>query len=145
MRAKGVGDLCFIKGTVNAKAYQDTLEDNLLPVLDNQFYREAIDIIFQHDLTPEHSANITSSSLRERSIPVLKWPANSPDLNVIEALWDQMKRKLRKEKPTTLAAMKIAIQNTWDSMSTHDCEKLFDSMPRQIDAVIKAKGAASKY
>ncbi len=49
-----------------------------LPAAD-QLYGDA-DFVFQQDLTPAHSAKATSTWFKDHGIPVLNWPANSPDL-----------------------------------------------------------------
>ncbi len=56
----------------------------MLPAAD-QLYGDA-DFIFQQDLAPAHSAKATSIWFKDHGIPVLNWPANSPDLNPIENL-----------------------------------------------------------
>uniref|UniRef100_A0A3B1IST3 Transposase Tc1-like domain-containing protein n=1 Tax=Astyanax mexicanus TaxID=7994 RepID=A0A3B1IST3_ASTMX len=76
---------------------------------------------------------------------VLAWPANSPDLNVIENLWAIVKRKIRDRKPTTLDQLKQNIATAWEAVSAETCDKLVKSMPRRLQAVIQAKGAATKY
>ena len=57
------------------------------------------DFIFQQDLAPENSAKATSTRFKDHGIPVLNWPANSPDLNPIENLWGIAKRKMRYARP----------------------------------------------
>ena len=52
------------------------------------------DFIFQQDLAPAHSAKATSTWFKDHGIPVLNWPANSPDLKTIENLWGIVKRKM---------------------------------------------------
>ncbi len=78
-------------------------------------------------------------------VTVLDWPANSPDLNPIENLWGIVKRKMRDNRPNNADDLKAAIKATWASIPPQQCHKLITSMPRQIEAVIKAKGAPTKY
>uniref|UniRef100_A0A9J8B1B1 HTH cro/C1-type domain-containing protein n=1 Tax=Cyprinus carpio carpio TaxID=630221 RepID=A0A9J8B1B1_CYPCA len=75
----------------------------------------------------------------------VNWPANSPDLNPIENLWDIVKRKLRDARPNTLDELKAAIEASWASITPQQCHRLIASMPRRIEAVISAKGFPTKY
>ncbi len=84
MSSAGVGPLCFLKTNVTAPAYQEILEHFMLPSAD-QLFKDA-DFNFQQDLAPAHSAKATSTWFKDHGIPVLNWPANSPDLNPIENL-----------------------------------------------------------
>ncbi len=54
----------------------------MLPSAD-QLFKDA-DFIFQQDLAPVHTAKSTKSWLNYHGVGVLDWPANSPDLNIIE-------------------------------------------------------------
>ncbi|KAL1261076.1 hypothetical protein QQF64_008903, partial [Cirrhinus molitorella] len=85
MSSAGVGPLCFLRSKVNAAVYQEVLEHFILLAAD-QLYGDA-DFIFQQDLAPAHSAKATSTWFKDHGIPVLNWPANSPDLNPTENLW----------------------------------------------------------
>uniref|UniRef100_A0AAR2JEB8 Transposase Tc1-like domain-containing protein n=1 Tax=Pygocentrus nattereri TaxID=42514 RepID=A0AAR2JEB8_PYGNA len=143
MSARGVGKLCFLKKTVNAAVYQDILETFLIPTVEEQFGEE--DFIFQQDLAPAHAAKSTKDWFTKKQLEVLAWPANSPDLNVIENLWAIVKRKIRDRKPTTLDQLKQNIATAWEAVSAETCDKLVKSMPRRLQAVIQAKGAATKY
>ncbi len=93
MSSAGVGPLCFLRSKVNTAIYQEVLEHFMLPAAD-QLYGDA-DFIFQQDLTPAHSAKATSTWFKDHSIPVLNWPANLADRNLV-------KRKMRYARPNNV-------------------------------------------
>ncbi len=143
MSSAGVGPLCFLKSTVNAAIYQEILEHFMLPSAD-KLYGDA-DFIFQQDLAPAHTAKGTKSWFNDHGVTVLDWSANSPDLNPIENLWGIVKRKMRDTRPNNADELKATVKETWASIPPQQCHKLITSMPRRIEAVIKAKGAPTKY
>ncbi len=145
MSSAGVGPLCFFffLTNVTAPVYQYILEHFMVPSAD-QLFKDA-DFIFQQDLAPAHTAKSTKSWLNEHGVGVLDWPANSPDLNPIENLWGIVKRKMRNKRPKNAGELKATVKESWASIPPHQCRKLITSMTRQIEAVIKAKGAPTKY
>ncbi len=129
MSSAGVGPLCFLKSTVNAAIYLDILEHFMLPSAD-KLYGDA-DFTFQNHQYIPKAGSMTM---------VLDWPANLPDLNLIENLWSIVKRKMRDTRPNNADDLKAAIKATWASITPEQCHRLIVSMPRRIDAVIHAKG-----
>ncbi len=115
----------------------------MLPSAD-KVYGDA-DFIFQQDLAPAHTATGTKSWFNDHGVTVLDWPANSPDLNLIENLWSTVKRKMRDPRPNNADDLKAAIKATWASNTPEQCHRLIVSMTRCIDAVIHAKGVPTKY
>ncbi len=103
------------------------------------------DFIFQQDLAPAHTAKSTKSWLNDHGVGVLDWSANSPDLNPIDNLWGIVKRKMRNKRSKNADELKATVKETWASIPPQQCHKLITSMPRRIEAVIKAKGAPTKY
>ncbi len=56
-----------------------------------------------------------------------------------------VKRKMRDTRPNNADELKATVKETWASIPPQQCHKLITSMPRRIEAVIKAKGAPTKY
>ncbi len=111
----------------------------MLPSAD-QLFKDA-DFIFQQDLAPAHTAKSTKSWLNDHGVGVLDWP----DLNPVENLWGIVKRKMRNKRPKNADELKAIVKGTWASIPPQQCHKLITSMPRRNEAVIKAKGAPTKY
>ncbi len=109
----------------------------MLPSAD-QLFKDA-DFIFQQDLATAHTAKSTKSWLNDHGVGVLDWPANSPDLNPIENLEENEKQEANADE------LKATVKETWASIPPQQCHKLITSMPRRIEAAIKAKGAPTKY
>ncbi len=143
MSSAAVGPLCFLKNNVTAPVYQEILEHFMLPSA-YQLFKDA-DFIFQQDLAPAHNAKSTKSWLNDHGVDVLDWPANSPDLNPIENQWGIIKRKIRNKRPKNADEQKATVKETLVSIPPQQRHKLITSMPRRIEAVIKAKGAPTKY
>ena len=146
MSSAGVSEeaeVCFLKSSVNAAVYQDILEYFMVPAADQLFGDN--EFIFQQDLAPPHSAKSTQAWCENCHVHVLDWPANSSHLNPIENLWGIVKKKLHKHQPNTCEQLKDAIKTCWNEVTPHECQQLIHSMPRRIEAVIKARGDATKY
>ncbi len=140
--------ICWCWSTVfsevhSQRSHLPILEHFMLPSAD-KLYGDA-DFIFQQDLAPAHTAKGTKSWFNDHGVTVLDWPANSPDLNPIENLWGIVKRKMRDTRPNNADELKATVKETWASIPPQQCHKLITSMPRQIEAVVKAKGAPTKY
>ncbi len=142
MSSAGVGPLCFLKSTINAVIYQESLEHFMLPSAD-KLYEDA-DFIFQQDLAPAHTAKNTKSRFNDHGVTVLDWPANSPGLNPREKLW-YCQEEDERHQTQQCRWPEGRYQINLGFITPEQCHKLIDSMPRRIDAVIHAKGGPNKY
>jgi hypothetical protein len=86
---------------------------------------------------------------RERNnMDSIDWPPQSPDLNLIEALWAHMETELGETfgRISDLKTLKEVLKNTWDNTITRDMlDNLIKSMSRRLAAVIAAGGDATPY
>ena len=75
------------------------------------------------------------------------WPAQSPDINPIEHLWATIKRQLNEyeQPPNGILQLWERIESIWNNIDKDVCINLIESMPRRIEAALKAKGKWTNY
>lgn len=143
MSPAGVGNLVFIDGRMDQHVYKNILEQNLMSSADKLGLES--DFVFQQDNDPKHTARSVQQWMTENIDKVLEWPAQSPDLNPIEHLWEHLDRQIHKKALSSLAELKKVILSEWEKIPASVTKKLVDSMPRRLLAVRESKGFPTKY
>jgi hypothetical protein len=142
----GVGYACKIDGNLDGELYEQILEDELLQSLD--YYGLQVDqFIFQQDNDPKHICKRAKEWFQRKNIEVLIWPAQSPDLNPIEHLWEFVKKKLNEYPEPLKGILELweRMQVEWEKIPRETCQKPIGSMLDRVRAVYKAKGDYTEY
>jgi len=142
----GVGVLTEVEGKMDAAQYVEILEGGLEESVE-KLGLDRDTFYFQQDNDPKHTSGLAQGWLQDQGFQVLDWPAQSPDLNPIEHLWNHVKKRLRQysHPPSSLHDLWDRLVFEWDNIPSEVCQNLISSMPRRCEAVIKAKGAHTKY
>ncbi|GBN80765.1 Transposable element Tcb1 transposase [Araneus ventricosus] len=121
MSAVGVGNLLFIDGMMDKYMYLDILKQKL------KQSAEKMDILPHYKLyqnnDPKHNIHIRRLWTLSHFPQVIRIPAQSPDLNPIENIWDHLNNRIRKFKS----------------------KNLVKSMPKRLNEVIRCKGGPTRY
>ena len=131
-----------VETTMDRFEYVRVLEDGMIP---SAWAMRGLDYIFMQDNAPCHRAQYVTDWFEEQQVSVMSWPAQSPDLNPIENLWDHMERKLRDMPCTTKEGLWENLQHIWSSIPSDTIQNLVQSMPKRVEAVIEAHGGHTKY
>ena len=143
---QGVGKLVFVEGRMDSEQYINILSSGYLQSL----YMDGFDMensFLQQDNDPKHKSRRTMEFIDRAGMNVLPWPSCSPDLNIIEHVWNDVEVRLRKRlvQPTNISSLKVAIEEEWYSTTLYYIRALYNSIPRRLEAVKKAKGGYTKY
>ncbi len=141
----GVGELVVVDGTLKLQDYIAILDDNLLQSVENTFGHRQTPFVFQQDNAPVHKARNVEVWLEQQGIQTIQWPAQSPDLNLIENLWDSVKKSVDKANPQNRNQLIQAIFRAWGDITPGVLRTLYGSMPRRVRAVIRSRGYPTKY
>lgn len=143
MSWSGPGMLHKVEGRMNALQYQEILEESLLPSVEK--LKMGRRWILQQDNDPKHKAKSTEKWFQKKKVKVLPWPSQSPDLNLIENLWIDLKRAVHKRRPSNLVELEAICHEEWSNIEPARIQKLIKAYPKRLEYVINAKGGNTPY
>ncbi len=94
---------------INTTTYLDLLRENLLTEMN--LYE-----IFQQDNAPAHKLEQTMTWFLENVVELLEnWPAQSPDVNIVENAWSGIKRAVYKRFPKNMTQLEEYVLEEFDA------------------------------
>jgi transposase len=141
-----VGQPAEVEGRMNADQYVSILEDHMLPSLEDSGI-SGEKVIFQQNNDPKYTSKKAKDWMEDNNITLLDWPAQSPDISPIEHQWIHLKRELCKYSTPPKGVWEIweRVEEVWNNIPPEVCQNLIESMPRRLEAVIKAIAGYTKY
>lgn len=102
--------------------------------------------IFMQNNARPHTANVTRRLFERHNITLLDHPPNSPDLNPIEHIWDEMGRRLnhREEQPHNFEELEETLRQIWHQIPQELIRRCIN-MQERLQAVIDQRGGNIRY
>ena len=140
----GTAPLVILDRNVNGLVYRDILRNTLLPYARGVYGHN---FRYQDDNARPHRARVVTDFLAQEGVIGMDQPPRSPDVNPIEHLWSDMSRELltMDNPPQTLPQLRQALLDIWQNITVPRMQKLVESMPRRVQAVIDARGVLTGY
>jgi transposase len=146
---QGMGRIHRIEGIMCGPDYVEILNKSYLGTLKDLKLRQTgtSGVIFQQDNDPKHRSKVAEAWFQAKRVKRLPWPPSSPDMNIIEHVWDQLDALVRARNPLprNKEELWVALQEEWANFPQAALDKLFESMPRRVAALLKARGGHTKY
>jgi hypothetical protein len=112
-----VGELHRVSGTLNQYGYHSILQCHAIP---SGVRLVGQGFIPQQDNDPEHTSRLCHNYLRRKeqdgSLQIMEWPAQSPDLDPIQLVWDELCRRMKVKQPTCTTHLWELRKQCWEGI-----------------------------
>ncbi|CAM4838584.1 unnamed protein product [Rotaria magnacalcarata] len=142
MSGSSVGNLVLIEGIMHKEQYEKILNENIKKSAKKLKLQS---FLFQKDNDPKHTAESISQWFVNNRVDSLKWPAQSPDFNPIEHIWDELQRRLKPHPPKTQKQIMqhYAKGMEWHWASSNINVSQFNA--NRLQEVLKNHGEPTRY
>ena len=97
------------------------------------------------DNDPKHTSNVAEAWREKNHIDHIAWPSNSPNMSLIENVWNILKNLIAKLRPSNLTELEKNIKTECSNLPLNLAEVLVSSISDRMKQVIARKGDSIDY
>ena len=125
---------------MNSQRYIDEILRPLVLSFSQQIGPNAV---FHDDNARPHRGIIVNDFVRTNNISRMDWPANAPDFNPIEHVWDELTLRVYRNNPPQELCNRLMLE--WQNMPQDVIRRCVDSMRKRCRACIATRGGHTAY
>ena len=138
-----MGEIEIFTDILDGPRLKAILQAHLLPSANRLF--SAVAWWFQQDNDPKHTSRIVQRWLFTQGVQCIDFPPYSPDLNPIENLWNDLKRRIEKRNAIDIEELAKHLREEWEATDKTFLSVLSHSMRKRCKAVVQNKGHKTPY
>ena len=148
----GLGPLIKLDSRLNGSTYLELLDTVAVEFIKSKFNNTPC--FWLEDNCPAHNCRLVNewfsccNALHGINCQLIRLPAYSPDINIIENIWGMAKYSMLYSKCCigTREELAVLIDSEWAKLSDLSiCNTLINSIDDRLDAIIRANGYPIKY
>ncbi|GBM93095.1 hypothetical protein AVEN_204591-1 [Araneus ventricosus] len=144
---RNMGPLIRLETTLTGDRYLSILRDHLHSFM-SIVHSDGLGQ-FQQDNATLHASRVATKRLQEHSSDFrhFHWPPKSPEMNIIEDIWDALLHadENRSPPPRTPMDLWTALKDEWCELPLRYLQTLVESMPHSVAALLCVRGGPTRY
>ncbi|KAG9122959.1 hypothetical protein FRC07_000427 [Ceratobasidium sp. 392] len=131
---------------MTSAGYVKLLDEELIGTLSDHDLEPQY-IFFQRDRDRKQWTKLAMDFLKRHGIDSLPWPACSPNMNIIENLWEELDRAVHARVPKARNADELwrYIREEWSKIGQDYIDHLYESLPTRVQKLVEAKGGNTEF
>jgi transposase len=141
--SRGVGPMKLFDENMDARMYTDYMARYMKPYALRTWPNKPWH--FLQDNASYHGARASYQWFHNNGVSLIPLSPHSPDLNPIENLWADLKRRIEARNVSSIEELKQIASQEWSNTTSELCSRLARSMPRRCELVVEAQGFKTPY
>lgn len=139
--SSGIGDIFVFEDKTNTAKFINYFNNSILPSIVKNFGDR---FVLMLDNASFHVSKMALEYFLRAQIPILSWPPQSPEWNIVEDIWGIVQRLVNElvisnGPPKSKQQLASYVFSSWYSVKQSTVNKLYASLPKRFESFLKER------